>query len=84
MSIKTYKETIELKKKLESIKGKVGLLDVDGSSYWHIQFYYLDFDTIIASVDMQEELTKQLEAIVDNIEVLADNLKKYLEVLNVD
>ncbi len=78
VTVKTYRETVELKKKLEAVKEKAGLLEVDGSTYWHIQFYNLDFDKIITAADMQGELYSQLADIVDKLEELAARLKDSL------
>ena len=75
VTVKTYKETVELKKKLEDIKEAAGLLDVDGFTYWHIQFFYLDFDKILSASDMQSELLAQLSETVDKVEAFAQKLK---------
>ena len=79
VTFKAYRETTELKAKLENIKEKAGLLDPDNSTYWHLQYYYLDFDKIIAAVDMQEELKKQLSEALDSIEVLSRKMKECLQ-----
>ena len=76
ITVKTFKQTVELKNKLESVKESAGLLDVDGSTYWHIQFYYIDFDKILAAADMQEELMRQLADVVDVINAFANHLKE--------
>ena len=76
VTVKTYRETAELKKKLEEAKEKAGILDVDGPTYWHIQFFYIDFDKILASADMQAELTAQISEAVDKIEEFATKLKE--------